>query len=82
MVLAFVEAFPLLVNEQVFGGVQVRAGLSFRAPHKMGETWLLSCAAWTIYISSYFRVFGNGIWNAVNPLLEELVPGMEVCYLF
>ena len=54
--LAFVEALPLLVNEQVFAGVQVRAGLSFRVPPKMGETWLLSCAPWTIYIFSDFRV--------------------------
>lgn len=55
------------MNEQVFGGVQVRAGLSFRAPHKMGETWLLSCAAWTIYISSYFRVLWEGNLECSEP---------------
>jgi len=79
--LPFVEALPLLVNEQVLGGVQVRTGLS-----ECHLIWVEpGCLAVLYELFLFFHIsgfFANGIWNAVTPLLEQLVPEIQVCYLF
>lgn len=40
LLLIFVEPLPLLINEQEFSGVQVRARLSFSVAARVGETRL------------------------------------------
>lgn len=59
--LVFVEPLPLLINEQEFGGMQVRARPSFSVATRVGETRLFSCSARAISTFSYFRVIWE--WN-------------------
>lgn len=73
LLLVFVETLPLFINEQEFGGVQVRAGLFFGVAPRVGKTRLFSCAARAISTFSYFRVIWEQNLECSDPSAQAIV---------
>lgn len=72
LLLAFVEPLPLLINKQEFGGVQVRARLSFRVAVRVGETRYFSYAARAVSTFSCFWVIWECNLESCDPSAQGI----------